>query len=491
MSSEILINITPMETRVALVEDGVLQEVSVERTQNRGIVGNIYKGKVVRVLPGMQAAFVDIGLEKAGFLHVDDIHKPDNDQGHNSGNGKNLDIKQCLQEGQSVIVQVIKEAISTKGVRLATKLSVSSRYLVYMPGVSHIGISQRIEGEEERLRLRQQLDAALEGCQSGGGYILRTAAEGADKTDLAKDVEFLQQLWGYVFETSKALKAPALVYEDLPLFLRTLRDMLSPKIERVRVDSKPAHNELCEFAQRFNPATESIIEFYSEIQPLFYLHGVEADIASALEPKVPLKSGGYLIIEQTEAMITVDVNTGAFVGRKNLEETTFKTNLEAASTIARQLRLRNLGGIIVIDFIDMMDEEHRRQVLQALEKALSSDRAKTGIASVSALGLVEMTRKRTSESLGRILCQPCPVCEGKGQLKSVETICYEILREVLREARTFNSKKLQVLAVEAVIDRLRGAESSYVAEMETFIGKTLELCVKSTYSPEQFDIIPV
>jgi ribonuclease G len=480
-----------METRVALVEGGVLQEVSVERVQSRGIVGNIYKGKVVRVLPGMQAAFVDIGLEKAGFLHVEDIHRPENDQGRNGSSGKDLEIRRCLREGQSIVVQVIKDAISTKGARLATKLSVSSRYLVYMPDESHIGISQRIEGEEERLRLRQQLDVALEGCQSGGGYILRTAAEGVDKTDLAKDIEFLQQLWGHVFETSKTLKPPSLVHEDLPLFLRAIREMPYPKIERVRVDSKTAHNKLCEFAQRFNPAMESIIEYYSDVQPLFYLYGVEDDITRALDLKVPLKSGGYLIIEQTEAMTTVDVNTGAFVGRKNLEETTFKTNLEATSAIAHQLRLRNLGGIIIIDFIDMMDVEHQHQVLQALEKALSSDRAKTGIASVSSLGLVEMTRKRTSESLGRILCQSCPTCEGRGHLKSVETICYEILREVLREARTYSSEKLQVLAAEVVIDWLRREESSCVAEMEAFIGKTLELRVKSTYSPEQFDIIPV
>ena len=491
MSSEILINVSPMETRVALVENGVLQEVTVERTQSRSIVGNIYKGKVVRVLPGMQAAFVDIGLEKAGFIHVDDIYRPEAGQGRDSASEKELDIKQCLREGESVVVQVVKEAISTKGARLTTKLSVSSRYLVYMPDASHIGISQRIEDEEERLRLRQQLDAAIESNQQGGGFILRTAAEGVDESDLAREVEFLQQLWRQVSETAKALKAPSLVYEDLPMFLRAMRDMVHPLVERVRVDCREAHTKLCEFTQRFDPEMESVIEYYSAEQPLFYLYDVEDEITRALEQKVPLKSGGYLIIEQTEAMTTVDVNTGAFVGHKNLEETTFKTNLEATTTIARQLRLRNLGGIIIIDFIDMMDTEHQRQVLKALEKALAQDRAKTGIASVSALGLVEMTRKRTSESLGRILCQTCPTCEGKGQLKSAEPTCYEILREVLREARTFESKKMLILASQLVIDRLLDDESSHVADLEAFVGRILEFRVEPMYSQEQFDIIPV
>ena len=497
MSSEILINITPMETRVALVENGVLQEVSVEREKNRGIVGNIYKGKVVRVLPGMQAAFVDIGLEKAGFLHVDDLRETE------SGTETGLDIRQYLRDGQSIVVQVIKDPISTKGARLSTKLSVSSRYLVYMPYEEHIGISQRIEDEPERLRLREQLDKAIENVgrvegvdsidssKAGGGYILRTAAEGVDSEELAREIGFLQQLWGHVFETAKMVDAPALVYKDLPIFLRVLRDMANPQIEKVKVDSQKNYQKLCDFSRRFNPEMLSILEYYCSDRPLFYLHGVEDEISRALEKTVPLKSGGSLVIEQTEAMTTVDVNTGAFVGRRNLEETTYKTNLEAASTIARQLRLRNLGGIIIIDFIDMKDAEHRRQVMRALEKALSRDRAKTTIASVSALGLVEMTRKRSSESLGRTLCQPCPTCEGKGRLKSAETTCYEIFRDVLREARTFESEKFLILAAQVVIDRLLDEESSHVADLEEFVGKTLEFQVESAYSQEQFDIIPV
>lgn len=505
MSSEILINVTPMETRVALVENGVLQEVSVERQHTRGIAGNIYKGKVIRVMPGMQAAFVDIGMEKAGFLHVDDIQQPD--QAAETNNSiknrdiknlgiknvalKNTEIKQFLREGQSIVVQVIKDPISTKGARLSTKLSVSSHYLVYIPNVTHIGISQRIEDAAERARLRQQLDVVLEGGDVGGGYILRTAAEGADTTDLSKEIEFLQQLWGQVSETAKRLKAPALAYEDLPMFLRVLRDITHPKIEKVRVDSQKSYKKLCEFAERFSPEILSAIEYYSSDKPIFSLYSVEDEITRALETRVLLKSGGSLVIEQTEAMTTVDINTGAFVGRRNLEETTFKINLEAATTIARQLRLRNLGGIIIIDFIDMQDVEHQREVIRVLEKALSHDRARTAIASISALGLVEMTRKRTSESLERVLCQPCPTCEGKGRLKSVETTCYEILRDVLRQARVSECKTFQVLAAQKVIDYLQDEESSHVKDLEAFVGRTLEFRMVSSYSQEQFDIIPV
>lgn len=487
MSSEILINITPMETRVALVENGVLQDVGVERTLHRGIVGNIYKGKVVRVLPGMQAAFVDIGLEKAGFIHVDDILRPL----VNCEPGDPGDIRLYLREGQSVVVQVIKDPISTKGARLSTQLSVSSRFLVYMPDVDHIGISQRIEDEAERERLRRELDAALADNESKGGYIIRTAAEGVEAEELAKDVLFLQRLWLHIQETTHHLSAPATVYEDLPLYLRAMRDMARPLVEKVRVDSGEAYGKLCDFAAQFNPDMVPLIECYSADRPLFYLYGVEDEISRALEKKVPLKSGGYLVIEQTEAMTTVDVNTGAFVGHRNLEETIFKTNLEAASTIARQLRLRNLGGIIIIDFIDMQDPEHRRQVLRALEKVLSRDRAKTTIASVSELGLVEMTRKRTSESLGQILCEACHVCDGKGSLKSAETICYEILREILREARTFECDAFLVLAAQVVIDRLLDEDSAYVADLEGFVGRTIQFRVESMYSRDQYDIIPV
>ncbi|MFT7300716.1 MAG: ribonuclease G [Porticoccus sp.] len=491
MSSEILINVTPMETRVALVENGVLQEVGVERALSRGIVGNIYKGKVVRVLPGMQAAFVDIGLDKAGFIHVDEIKKPASDErgSASSGKGDDLDVRQLLREGQSVVVQVIKDPISAKGARLTTELSVSSRLLVYMPTVDHIGISQQIKDEGERERLRQQLVIVLRDSDKDGGYIIRTAAEGVDSTDLVKDVKFLHQLWQHIVEMTKGLKAPAVIYEDLPMFLRSMRDMAQPKVEKIRVDSKKAHSKLCEFARQFNPELESAIEYYSSNRPLFYLYGVEDEINRALDKTVQLKSGGYLVIEQTEAMTTVDVNTGSFVGRHNLEETTFKTNLEAASAIARQLRLRSLGGIVIIDFIDMFGVEHQRQVLRALEKALARDRAKTSIASISALGLVEMTRKRTAKSLGQILCQFCPTCDGRGTVKSAETICYEIFRDILRESRAFEGDKFLVLAAQVVVDRLLEEESFYVADLEEFVGRAIAFQVEPMYSPEQYDII--
>lgn len=487
MSSEILINITPMETRVALVENGVLQDVMVERTSSRGIVGNIYKGKVVRVLPGMQAAFVDIGLEKAGFIHVDDIHKPSAP----GDNGASWDIVQCLREGQSVVAQVIKDPISTKGARLSTRLTVSSRYLVYMPEVDHLGISQRIEDEAERERLINGMEQALTGMETRGGYIIRTAAEGVDVEELGKDIQYLHRLWSHVHDKAGQVQAPATVYEDLPLYLRSMRDMPQPLVEKVRVDSGEAYAKLCDFAAQFNPDMVGLIECYSADRPLFYLYGVEDEISRALEKKVPLKSGGYLVIEQTEAMTTIDINTGAFVGKRNLEETIFKTNLEATATIARQLRLRNLGGIIIIDFIDMQDPEHRRQVLRALEKALSRDRAKTAVVSVSELGLVEMTRKRTSESLGQLLCEACPVCDGKGSLKSAETVCYEILRELLREARTFECEGFLVLAAPVVIDRLLDEDSAYVADLEGFVGRTIQFRVESMYGRDQYDIIPI
>lgn len=500
MSSEILVNITPMETRVALVENGVLQEVAVERARRRGIVGNIYRGKVVRVLPGMQAAFVDIGLSRAGFLHADDIvSAPWLERPILGGGPGGHDIRQLVREGQMVVVQVIKDPIGTKGARLTSRLSVSSRYLVYMHDVDHIGISQRIETDEERERLRQLLTSAVEELAHNGvatsatrhGYILRTVAEGASQDELYGDLVFLHRLWSIIEERITSGGEIACLYEDLPLSLRALRDMLRPDVEKVRVDSREVFASMQAFARQVNPEMVHLLEHYPGERPLFYLYSVEDEINRALARQVPLKSGGYLVIDQTEAMTTVDVNTGAFVGHSNLEETIFKTNLEAASAIARQLRLRNLGGIIIIDFIDMTDPEHRRQVLRTLEKALERDRAKTGITTVSQLGLVEMTRKRTSESLGQTLCEPCPVCEGRGRLKSPETVCYDIMREILRESRAFECERILVLASQLVIDRLLDEDSSNVADLEEFIGRPIQFRVETLYSQEQYDIIPV
>jgi len=491
--SEILINFTPMETRVALVDNGVLQEVYIERSSRLGLVGNIYKGKVVRVLPGMQAAFVDIGLDKAGFIHADDVyHRPEPDD---SGSAKSppSDIRQLLREGQQVVVQVIKDPIGTKGARLTTQLSVSSRYLVYMPGVEHIGVSQRIEAEDERQRLRGQLKAALSGLNDDNhrGYIIRTAAEGIAAEDLLGDLRFLHRMWQLIRENMDQAGVATCIYEDLPLALRTLRDMARPGLEKIRVDSREVHAHLVKFAGLINPDMVHLIEHYPGERPLFYYYSIEDEITRALDRKVPLKSGGYLVIDQTEAMTTVDVNTGAFVGHRNLGETILKTNLEAASALARQLRLRNLGGIIIVDFIDMDDAENRRQVLRAFERALEKDRAKTAITAVSELGLVEMTRKRTSESLGQILCEPCPVCQGRGRLKSAETACYEILREILRESRAFECEKIIVLASQVVVDRLLDEDAGHVADLEEFIGRPIEFRVENLYSQELYDIIPV
>jgi ribonuclease G len=489
MSEEILINITPMETRVALVDNGVLQEIYIERSRARGIVGNIYKGKVMRVLPGMQAAFIDMGVERSSFIHASDIASR-NEQGMEEAFAPEQDIRNALQEGSPVVVQVIKEPIGTKGARLTTHLTVSSRFLVYMPHSQHVGISQRIEDEAERERLKQLVEAAVAQEAMQGGFILRTAAEGVGEAEIIADMRFLKRLWATVAEAALVANAPQLVHEDLPLYMRTMRDLVRPGLERIRIDSREGFEKVTRFAAKLIPELVERIEHYAGERPLFELYGVEGEIQRALGRKVELKSGGYLIIDQTEAMTTIDVNTGAFVGHRNLEETIYKTNLEAAKAAARQLRVRNLGGIIIIDFIDMKDPEHQRQVLRTLEKAMERDYAKMNISGVSELGLVQMTRKRTRESLTQMLCEPCSVCNGRGYLKSAETVCYEIGREILREARAYESaQRLMVLASQAVVDRLLDEDSASVADLEAFIGKTIEFQVEALYTQEQFDVI--
>lgn len=492
MSEEILVNISPTETRVALVENGVLQEVYLERSHKKGFVGNIYKGRVVRVLPGMQAAFVDIGLERAGFIHVAELIG-DSREGSSEANEDTPDIRQLLREGQDLLVQVLKDPIGTKGARLTTHISVSARYLVYMPHIQHIGISNRIDDEEERERLRllvKQIQAE-NAAQYGGGLIVRTAAEGAMEGDLRADIPFVYKLWHDLKDKIQQAQAPATIYKDLPLFMRTVRDLIHPNMEKVRIDSRESYQRMIKFAEHYAPEIGGKIEHYAGERPLFDLYCVEDEIKKALDKKVVLKSGGYLIIEQTEAMSTIDVNTGAFVGHRNLEETIFKTNLEAAVAIGRQLRLRNLGGMIIIDFIDMQDPEHQRQVLRALEKTVEKDRAKTRVTGVSELGLVEVTRKRTRESLERTLCEPCPVCDGRGVLKTPETVCYEMFREILREARIYDNDKFLVLASQVVIDRLLDEESANVADLEAFIGRTIQFQVETIYHQEQYDIVLV
>ncbi len=486
MSEELLINVTPQETRVAYVENGLLQEVDIERERKRGLVGNIYKGKVCRVLPGMQAAFLEVGLERTAFLHVSDIAQPN---GKNGNGGEPSDvIMELLREGQELMVQVVKDPMGTKGARLTTQISFPSRYLVYMPGISHIGISQRIEEESERQRLKETI-ADLSDEFEAGGYIARTVAEGISKEAIYKDMQFLQKIWLNILERNRSSSAGALIHEDMPLVMRTMRDLSGIDIEKVRIDSRSTYDAVKKFASKFIPELENRIEHYPGERPVFDIYGVEDEIQKALERKVPLKSGGYLIIDQTEAMTTIDVNTGAFVGHRNLEETIFKTNLESAHAIVRQLRLRNLGGIIIIDFIDMSDAEHKRQVMRALEKYLDKDHAKTNVCEVSSLGLVEMTRKRTRESLEHILCEPCPCCNGRASLRTAETICYDIFREIIREARQFDAQEFLILAAQPVVDLMLDEESTSIAELEDFIGKPIRFQVETEYSQEHFDVV--
>lgn len=483
MSEEILINVTPMETRVALVENGVLQEVHIERTLRRGIVGNIYKGKVVRVLPGMQAAFVDIGLERAAFIHASEVSERE---------GSAVEpITALLHEGQALVVQVTKDPIGTKGARLTTHLSIPSRFLVYMPRTPHVGISLKIEEEAERERLKQIVAncVASEGIEEAGGFILRTAAEAAREAEILADIRYVRRLWLQISQQTQIAASPSVIYEDLSLALRTLRDLVSPRTEKVRVDSRETFQKIELFVQELMPAVSGFLEHYPGERPIFDLYGIEDEIQKAMDRRVMLKSGGHLVIDQTEAMTTIDVNTGAFVGHRNLEETIFKTNLEAATAIARQLRLRNLGGIIIIDFIDMEDEEHQRQVLRTLEKQLERDHAKTNIIGITELGLVQMTRKRTRESLEQILCEPCPCCSGRGIQKTPESVCYEIFREILREARAYQAGAYMVLASQSVIDRLLDEESGHVADLEIFIERPIKFQVETVYTQEQYDVV--
>ncbi len=487
MSTEILFNASIHEARAAVVENGVLHEVYLERASRRGLISNIYKGRVSRVLPGMQAAFIEIGLERTAFLHASDIFDP-----RHEGTGieapRTENIRTLVAEGNEILVQVVKDPLGTKGARLTTYITLPSRHLVYMPQGRGVGVSARVEDERERERLRAAVRAGLEPDENAG-FIVRTAAEDAPPEALRADMIYLRKLWEFVREKGLRTEPGQLVHADLPLHLRILRDLLRPDVDRVLIDHPGAYREMQEFASTFVPDVLPRIELYAAGRPVFELHNVEEEIQKALDRKVSLKSGGYLIIDQTEAMTTIDVNTGAFVGHRNLEETIFRTNLEAAMTIARQLRLRNLGGIIIIDFIDMEEPEHRRQVIQALERALSGDHVKTNISSVSPLGLVEMTRKRTRESLEHLLCQPCPTCEGRGFVKTAETVCYEVFREIVRQARQFECQQLMVLAHQDVIERLLDEESSALGELELTTGKPIRLQTEALYAVDQYDVV--
>lgn len=490
MSEEILINVTLMETRVALIENGLLQEVFIERHNKRGHVGDVFKGKVVRVMPGMEAAFVDIGLDKAAFIHSSDISKIDA-EGFELRNDEHKNIDELLREGQLLVVQVAKDAISTKGARLTTHITLPSRNLVYLPRSKHLGISQRLADEERREHLLAQLNKGLaeEGVEGQGGFIIRTAAVAASKKEFKEDIRFLKRLWNKIDGRISQSDEVKRVYREASLYIRTVRDLITPRVRKIRVDNQTSYDEINQFLEDFIPELEVSVEIYEDDRPIFDLYAIEDEINKALGRQVKLKSGGDLIIDQTEAMTTIDVNTGSYLGNRNHAETILKTNLEAAAAIARQLRIRNLGGMIIVDFIDMQDLEHQRQVQRAFTKALEKDQARAKITGISELGLIEMTRKRTRESLGQILNSPCPVCFGRGTLKSGETVCYEIFREILHIIRAHANEVLLVTASQIVVDRLLDEESDIVSELERLIGKTVKFEVEPMYTQEEFDVV--
>ena len=478
---DILINWAPQETRVAVVENGAVQELHIERALERGLVGNVYLGKVVRVLPGMQSAFIDIGLERAAFLHVADLNPgPKTD-------APLVPIERQVFEGQTLTVQVIKDAIGTKGARLSSQVSIAGRLLVFLPHDNHIGISQKIGSAELRESLRARVTALA--ADGGGGFILRTNAEEAGDEELADDIAYLRRTWATIRE--RALRQPpgTLLHQDLTLAERVLRDLANEQTASVRIDSRMQFEALQRFGAEYTPGSVGKLEHYRGERPIFDLFGIEEEIQRALARRVDLKSGGYLIIDQTEALTTIDVNTGGFVGARNFDDTIFKTNLEAAGAMARQLRLRNLGGIIIADFIDMTNEAHQAAVLAELKKQLSRDRTRTTVSGFTQLGLVEMTRKRTRESLAHMLCEPCPTCQGRGQVKTARSVCYDILREILREARQFDPREFRVVASAAVVEMLLDEESVHLAGLSEFIGKPISLSAEAGMNPEHYDIV--
>ena len=489
---DILINWAPQETRVALIENGAIQELHLERTLERGLVGNIYLGKVARVLPGMQSAFIDIGLERAAFLHVADLHTAGfNPRAPGDANTPPPPIEKQVFEGQTLTVQVVKDPIGTKGARLSTQVSIAGRMLVFLPQDNHIGISQKIGSAETREQLRARMLALVGKPEDGGGggFILRTNAEEATDTELADDINYLRKTWAQIRQRSLAQPAGTLLHQDLSLVERVLRDLATEQTQSIRIDSKMQFDTLKAFGAVYTPTAVAKLEHYRGERPIFDLFGIEEEISRALARRVELKSGGYLIVDQTEALTTIDVNTGGFVGARNFDDTIFKTNPEAAQAIARQLRLRNLGGIIIVDFIDMVREDHQQAVLAEFRKQLSRDRTKTTVSGFTQLGLVEMTRKRTRESLAHMLCEPCPTCQGRGQVKTARSVCYDVLREILREARQFNPKEFRIVASASVVEMLLDEESSHLADLSAFIGKPISLSAEPTMNPEQYDIV--
>ena len=506
MSMEIVINATKEETRVALLENKILTELFIDRKKEHGIVGNVYKGRVVKVLPGMQSAFVDIGHERAAFLHVADVadmadqteeQAPPIDEEEDEkielepepprrGKGNSHTIEDLLQEGQEIVVQISKEPRGTKGPRVTTYLSLPGRYLVYMPTVNHVGVSRRIERDEERARLKEMI---LGMRKPGVGYIIRTVSEGLSEEEFRSDMEFLERLWQNIMIKKEGVGAPALLHTDLDLAFRIVRDLFTSRVERLIIDSKQEHGRIKGFVETYLPSLSSRVELYEKEEPLFDAFGIEIEISKALSKKVWLKSGGYIVIDYPEALTVIDVNTGRYVGKRDLEETILKTNLEAVKEIAYQLRLRNIGGIIIIDFIDMEKEKNREKVYSTLREALIQDRARTHILPITELGLVEMSRERVRENLLRILCDPCPYCEGRGNTKSPTTVCYEIFREIRRLGLSPREKKMIIGVHPNVANLLYDEERQGIEDLERQFHKKIVIKADQSLHLEQYDIV--
>jgi ribonuclease G len=506
VAREIIINSAPFETRVALLEQRRLTEIFIERAHDKGIAGNIYKGRVTRVLPGMQAAFVDIGVEKAAFLHNSDL---DAELGEEfiaeesaPANGaaeaasppptkapRRAPIEERLKKGQELIVQVAKQPIGSKGARATGVISLPGRHLVFTPSSQHIGVSRRIEDEAERARLKEIVESER---PAEGGFIIRTACEGLSKREIQGDIRFLAKLWTRIIRKSEQVGAPALLHYDMDLVLRTVRDLFTADTQRLVVDDARDHQRILEFVDTVMPRLQPKVELYDEPEPIFDRFGIESQIAKALERKVWLKSGGYIVIDHTEALTVIDVNTGRYVGKKNQEETVLKTNLEAAKTIVAQLRLRNIGGLIVIDFIDMEDRANQRQVFDTLSEALKRDKARSKLLRISELGLIEMTRKRTRESLMQLLCVPCPTCEGRAHVKAPATVAYEVLRRIQREAAL--NPKLEQITVQVhptVAQFLHREEDRTLQALETTLGKKITIKALADLGESQYEVTGV
>jgi ribonuclease G len=493
MANELVINVRPQETRVALLEDRVPVELYIERTKDRGIVGNIYKGKVVKVLPGMQAAFVDIGLGKAAFLYVTDVYGGMEEYEEMGFPGEELtnyfnpssQIEDLLSEGQEILVQVSKEPIGTKGTRITSHVTLPGRYLVLMPTFDHVGVSRRIKDERERKRLREMIQSIR---PPSSGFIIRTASEGAEPDEIRNDMDFLLRLWENIQKKRENFTAPSLIHSDLTMVLRVIRDILSPQVNRILIDSKDEYENIISFINTYMPKQKYEITLHEKEELIFDAYGIEMEIDKILGRKIWLKSGGYIVIDMSEALVAIDVNTGKFVGKRNLADTILKTNLEAAKEIAYQLRLRNIGGIIIIDFIDMEREGDREKVYQALEEAIKKDRQKSTIFKISELGLVEMTRKRTRENISRVLGEICSYCEGAGLIKSKTTVCYNIFREIERTSSELGGNNILVEVNPEVADLLYEEERTGVEELERKLRKKIVIKGRPGFHQEQFNI---